>query len=235
MHGQHSAYFCAFADRESLLESFTASVGGNVAEVAGSLTLPVLLIAGEKDEIATLPDQHTLAGPAAGRRPRSHPGRRPPDPLRNPGPAAGFIRTLPEGPLRVKIVIDARFTRTDHHDGISRYGASLIAATAKIADVSMLISDVRAARHAAGGAVHPDQQPAVPHGAVCGRQDQHARCRRRGVSDADDGQLGPEVRPGAHPARPDLLRAPGTPGFLPAPVGCSGGCTTRRSGRSGSC
>jgi glycosyltransferase involved in cell wall biosynthesis len=43
----------------------------------------------------------------------------------------------------VKIVIDARFTRTDHHDGISRYGASLIAATAKIADVSMLISDVR--------------------------------------------------------------------------------------------
>ncbi|NUT72042.1 glycosyltransferase family 1 protein [Pseudarthrobacter sp. C4D7] len=43
----------------------------------------------------------------------------------------------------MKIVIDARFTRTDHHDGISRYGASLIAATAKIADVSMLVSDVR--------------------------------------------------------------------------------------------
>ncbi|MDQ0825737.1 glycosyltransferase involved in cell wall biosynthesis [Arthrobacter sp. B2I5] len=43
----------------------------------------------------------------------------------------------------MKIVIDARFTRTDHHDGISRYGASLIAATARIADVSMLVSDVR--------------------------------------------------------------------------------------------
>ncbi|TLM87574.1 glycosyltransferase family 1 protein [Pseudarthrobacter sp. NamE5] len=43
----------------------------------------------------------------------------------------------------MKILIDARFTRTDHHDGISRYGASLIAATAKIADVSMLVSDVR--------------------------------------------------------------------------------------------
>lgn len=43
----------------------------------------------------------------------------------------------------MKIVIDARFTRTDHHDGISRYGASLIAATAKLADVSMLISDPR--------------------------------------------------------------------------------------------
>ena len=43
----------------------------------------------------------------------------------------------------MKILIDARFTRLDHHDGISRYGASLIAATARIADVSMLISDVR--------------------------------------------------------------------------------------------
>lgn len=43
----------------------------------------------------------------------------------------------------MKIVIDARFTRTDHHDGISRYGASLIAATSKLADVSMLVSDPR--------------------------------------------------------------------------------------------
>ena len=60
VHAQHSAYFSAFADRKSLLEAFKASVGGNVAEVARSLTLPVLLIAGEKDEIATLPDQHTL-------------------------------------------------------------------------------------------------------------------------------------------------------------------------------
>lgn len=60
VHAQHSAYFSAFADRESLLEAFKASVGSNVAEVAASLTLPVLLIAGEKDEIAALPDQHTL-------------------------------------------------------------------------------------------------------------------------------------------------------------------------------
>jgi glycosyltransferase involved in cell wall biosynthesis len=44
---------------------------------------------------------------------------------------------------RLKLVIDARFTRTDHHDGISRYGASLIAAVAPYADVTMLISDER--------------------------------------------------------------------------------------------
>ncbi len=43
----------------------------------------------------------------------------------------------------MKILIDARFTRLDHHDGISRYGSSLIAAAAKTADVSMLISDTR--------------------------------------------------------------------------------------------
>lgn len=39
--------------------------------------------------------------------------------------------------------MDARFTRIDHHDGISRYGASLIAAVAESADVTMLISDKR--------------------------------------------------------------------------------------------
>ena len=43
----------------------------------------------------------------------------------------------------MKIVMDARFTRTDFHDGISRYGASLIEATAKIAEVTMLINDER--------------------------------------------------------------------------------------------
>ncbi|WP_347107568.1 alpha/beta hydrolase [Paenarthrobacter sp. S56] len=60
IHGQHDSYFSAFADRKSLLESFEASVSGTVADVAGQLRLPVLLIAGEKDEIATLPNQHKL-------------------------------------------------------------------------------------------------------------------------------------------------------------------------------
>lgn len=60
IHGQHHAYFSSFADRDSLLESFTASVSHHVTEVAGQLDLPVLLVAGEKDEIATLPSQHRL-------------------------------------------------------------------------------------------------------------------------------------------------------------------------------
>ena len=92
VHTQHSAYFSAFEDRESLLEAFKASVGSNVAEVAPGLTLPVLLIAGEKDEIAALPDQHKLLAVL-------------PDPqlevipdvghlihYETPEPAAGFIR-----------------------------------------------------------------------------------------------------------------------------------------------
>ncbi|RAN74178.1 mannosyltransferase [Bacillus sp. SRB_336] len=44
---------------------------------------------------------------------------------------------------RPRIVMDARFTRMDHHDGISRYGASLMAAVAPYADVTMLIHDER--------------------------------------------------------------------------------------------
>jgi len=60
IHGQHHAYFSGFANRNMLLESFQASVGGTVREVAGQLALPTLLIAGAQDEIATLPTQHVL-------------------------------------------------------------------------------------------------------------------------------------------------------------------------------
>ncbi len=60
IHQQHHAYFSLFADRDMLLESFRASVGGTVRQVASQLTLPVLLIAGAQDEIATLPTQHKL-------------------------------------------------------------------------------------------------------------------------------------------------------------------------------
>ena len=43
----------------------------------------------------------------------------------------------------MRIVFDARFTRTDQHDGISRYGASLMEAVSRHAEVLMLISDER--------------------------------------------------------------------------------------------
>ncbi|KNC17774.1 mannosyltransferase [Arthrobacter sp. RIT-PI-e] len=43
----------------------------------------------------------------------------------------------------MRVLFDARFTRTDHHDGISRYGASLAEALAATDDVVLLISDPR--------------------------------------------------------------------------------------------
>ena len=92
VHAQHSSYFSAFADRDSLLEAFKASVGGTVSDIARRLTLPVLLIAGEKDEIATLPDQHKLLALL----PDGHldviPGVGHLIHYETPGPAAGFIR-----------------------------------------------------------------------------------------------------------------------------------------------
>ncbi|WP_336853810.1 alpha/beta hydrolase [Sinomonas albida] len=54
VHGQHAEHFSSFANRDMLLESFEASVSHTAAEVADRLTLPVLLIAGDRDEVAPL-------------------------------------------------------------------------------------------------------------------------------------------------------------------------------------
>jgi pimeloyl-ACP methyl ester carboxylesterase len=92
VHAQHSAYFSAFADRDSLLEAFKASVGNNVAEVAGRLSLPVLLIAGEQDEIALLADQHKLLALLPDGQLEVIPGVGHLIHYETPEPAAGFIR-----------------------------------------------------------------------------------------------------------------------------------------------
>jgi pimeloyl-ACP methyl ester carboxylesterase len=92
VHAQHSAYFSAFADRDSLLEAFKASVGSNVSEVARELLLPVLLIAGEKDEIAILPDQHKLVALLPDGTLDVIPGVGHLIHYETPEPAAGFIR-----------------------------------------------------------------------------------------------------------------------------------------------
>ena len=92
VHAQHSAYFSAFADRDSLLEAFKASVSSNVAEVAPRLALPVLLVAGEKDEIATLPDQHKLLPLLPDGTLEVIPGVGHLIHYETPEPAAGFIR-----------------------------------------------------------------------------------------------------------------------------------------------
>lgn len=51
----------------------------------------------------------------------------------------------------MKLFFDARWTRTDQLDGISRYGAELIAALAKLHPVSMIICDERQLRFLPAG------------------------------------------------------------------------------------
>jgi pimeloyl-ACP methyl ester carboxylesterase len=94
IHNQHHAYFSVFASRDSLLEAFTASVSSHVAEVAGRLTLPVLLVAGEKDEIAVLPDQRRLAALLPDGELQVIPGVGHLIHYETPEPAATFIRSF---------------------------------------------------------------------------------------------------------------------------------------------
>ncbi|WP_346072415.1 glycosyltransferase family 1 protein [Saccharopolyspora thermophila] len=54
----------------------------------------------------------------------------------------------------MNIVVDARWTRTDQHDGISRYGASLIEAVHQLHPVTMLIHDERQLRLLPAGVPH---------------------------------------------------------------------------------
>ena len=65
-----------------------------MAEVAGRLTLPVLLIAGEKDEIAVLPDQHRLAALLPDGELKVIPGVGHLIHYETPEPAASFIRSF---------------------------------------------------------------------------------------------------------------------------------------------
>ncbi|MFC7341305.1 glycosyltransferase family 4 protein [Saccharopolyspora griseoalba] len=55
----------------------------------------------------------------------------------------GTTRVGRESERALRIVVDARWTRTDQHDGISRYGASLIEALHDLHPVRMLVHDER--------------------------------------------------------------------------------------------
>lgn len=65
----------------------------------------------------------------------------------DPSPSAAGSRTM-------NVVVDARWTRTDQHDGISRYGASLIEALHHLHPVTMLIHDERQLRLLPSGVPH---------------------------------------------------------------------------------
>jgi glycosyltransferase involved in cell wall biosynthesis len=55
---------------------------------------------------------------------------------------ARFSLNTPDG-QRMKIVVDCRYVRIDHHDGISRYTAGIVEALSAKHPITMLISDPR--------------------------------------------------------------------------------------------
>lgn len=60
IHDQHFRYFSLFHDMKSLSESFTTSITNNVRDFAHKITVPTLLVVGEKDDITPLHKQHEL-------------------------------------------------------------------------------------------------------------------------------------------------------------------------------
>jgi len=60
IHDQHDRYFSDFRTRDAVVEGFDASLSTDVAAVADRIRQPVLLVAGERDEIAPVDDQFAL-------------------------------------------------------------------------------------------------------------------------------------------------------------------------------
>jgi pimeloyl-ACP methyl ester carboxylesterase len=91
IHGEHDRYFSTFADRRTLLEAFHASVGHDVAEFAGAVRVPALLVAAERDDIAPPAAQRALAGRFADARLVMVPGTGHLAHYEAPGPVAAAI------------------------------------------------------------------------------------------------------------------------------------------------
>lgn len=60
IHAQHKQYFSLFSTPSSVLEAFSTSIRHNVGQVASELTMPTLLIAGEKDDITPVARQQAI-------------------------------------------------------------------------------------------------------------------------------------------------------------------------------
>ncbi len=58
---QHRTYFAAFSDPETLLSAYLSSITHSVRDVASTITIPTLLVAGEKDPLGSVKGQQRLA------------------------------------------------------------------------------------------------------------------------------------------------------------------------------
>ncbi|KAB1663499.1 alpha/beta fold hydrolase [Pseudoclavibacter sp. CFCC 13611] len=60
IHAQHQAYFSVFDSPSGLLEAFHTSITHDTGEYADALTMPVLVIAGDRDDIVPLTSQRAF-------------------------------------------------------------------------------------------------------------------------------------------------------------------------------
>lgn len=61
IHGEHLRHFSSFSSSKMVTEAFKTSIHNNVRDFASKITVPTLLIAGDKDDITSLPKQRELA------------------------------------------------------------------------------------------------------------------------------------------------------------------------------
>lgn len=62
IHDQHRRYFSGYANRRVVVEAFEASVTHHVGEYVDRLSMPTLLIGGDRDDIVPVAAQQRLAG-----------------------------------------------------------------------------------------------------------------------------------------------------------------------------
>lgn len=60
IHGQHHTYFSRYADRDTVVQGFEASIGSDVSMFAPRITVPTLLIGADHDPITTVAAQERL-------------------------------------------------------------------------------------------------------------------------------------------------------------------------------
>ena len=60
IHEEHHRYFNGFSDPQTVAEAFDASLSTDVTRYTDALTMPVLVVAGQEDEIAPAPGQHAF-------------------------------------------------------------------------------------------------------------------------------------------------------------------------------
>lgn len=61
IHDQHDTYFSRYANRDTVVQGFEASISNDVSQVAPRIAVPTLLIGADRDPITSVADQRRLA------------------------------------------------------------------------------------------------------------------------------------------------------------------------------